>query len=195
MTAQIRLGTSAFTAAGWPGAFYPRGMKSADYLSYYSTKFDTVEVDSTFYRCPTIEAVNNWALKTAAGFIFSLKVPRTITHEKVLIECDKDFEEFIGAAHVLGEKLGPIVFQFPNFNKDSFSNPIQFFSRLKAFLKKLPRIGPYKFAVEIRNKWWLTPRFADLLREKLLLRILLIGYLYGVTTLEPDEENIGAALL
>ena len=98
-----------------------------------------MEVDSTFYRCPTIEAVNNWALRTPPGFIFSLKVPRTITHEKVLVACDKEFEEFIGAAHVLGEKLGPIVFQFPNFNKDSFSNPIQFFSRLKAFMKKLLR--------------------------------------------------------
>ena len=66
---------------------------------------------------------------------------------------------------MLGEKLGPIVFQFPNFNKDSFSNPIQFFSRLRAFLKKLPRNRGYKFAVEIRNKWWLTLRFANLLRE------------------------------
>jgi uncharacterized protein YecE (DUF72 family) len=129
-----------------------------------------VEVDSTFYRCPTTEAVRNWALKT--GFIFSLKVPRTITHEKVLVECDKEFEEFIGAAQVLGEKLGPMVFQFPNFNKDSFSNPIQFFSRLKAFMKKLPRISPYKFAVEIRNKWWLTPRFADLLRENNVALVL-----------------------
>jgi uncharacterized protein YecE (DUF72 family) len=107
-----------------------------------------------------------------AGFIFSLKIPRTITHEKVLIDCDKEFEEFVDAAHVLGEKLGPIVFQFPNFNKDSFSNPIQFFSRLRAFMKKLPRIGPYKFAVGIRNKWWLTPRFADLLRENNVALVL-----------------------
>jgi uncharacterized protein YecE (DUF72 family) len=73
---------------------------------------------------------------------------------------------------VLGEKLGPIVFQFPNFNKDSFSNPIQFFSRLKAFLKKLPRIGGYKFAVEIRNKWWLTKRFTDLLKENNVALVL-----------------------
>ena len=71
----------------------------------------------------------------------------------------------LARANMLGEKLGPIVFQFPNFNKDSFSNPNQFFSRLKAFLKKLPRNGGYKFAIEIRNKWWLTLRFANLLRE------------------------------
>ena len=111
MAAQIRLGTSAFTAAGWPGAFYPRGMKSRDYLSFYSTRFDTVEVDSTFYRCPTIEAVNNWALQTPSGFVFSLKIPRTITHEKVLIDCDAEFEQFMDTVSVLGEKLGPIVRQ------------------------------------------------------------------------------------
>jgi uncharacterized protein YecE (DUF72 family) len=172
MDGEIRLGTSSFTADGWNGSFYPKGMKSADYLGYYSSRFDTVEVDSTFYRCPTIEAVNNWKLKTPSGFVFSLKTPRTITHEKVLVECDKEFEEFVRTAQVLGEKLGPIVFQFPNFNKDSFSNPIQFFSRLKAFLKKLPRIGGYKFAVEIRNKWWLTKRLTDLLKENNVALVL-----------------------
>ena len=77
MAGEIRLGTSSFTADGWNGSFYPKGMKSADYLHYYSSRFDTVEVDSTFYRCPTMEAVKNWALKTPPGFIFSLKIPRT----------------------------------------------------------------------------------------------------------------------
>jgi uncharacterized protein YecE (DUF72 family) len=165
MAGEIRLGTSSFTADGWSGAFYPKSMKSADYLRYYSTPFDTVEVDSTFSRCPTMEAVNNWARQTPLGFIFSLKIPRTITHEKVLVECDKEFEEFVGAAHVLGEKLGPMVFQFPFFNDSVFSSPVQFVSRLQAFFKKLPRIGGYRFAVEIRNKYWLRPRLLDLLRQ------------------------------
>ena len=147
-------------------------MKAADYLAHYSTRFDTVEVDSTFYRCPTIEAVNNWKLRTPPGFIFSLKVPRTITHEKVLVECDKEFEEFIGAAHVLGEKLGPLVFQFPFFNDSVFSSPVQFISRLNAFLKKLPRVGRYRFAVEIRNKYWLKPFLLDLLRENNVAPVL-----------------------
>ncbi len=147
-------------------------MKSSDYLRHYSSRFDTVELDSTFYRCPTIEAVRNWAFKTPPGFIFSLKVPRTITHEKVLVECDKEFEEFIGAAHVLGEKLGPMVFQFPYFNRDVFNSPVQFLDRLKPFFKRLPRVGGYKFAVEIRNKWWLTKRFADLLKENNVALVL-----------------------
>jgi Protein of unknown function DUF72 len=77
MSAEIRLGTSAFSANGWAGAFYPKGMKTADHLYFYSTRFDTVEVDSTFCRRPTIEAVNNWALKTPPGFIFCLKIPLT----------------------------------------------------------------------------------------------------------------------
>jgi uncharacterized protein YecE (DUF72 family) len=71
---QIRLGTSSFTADGWNGAFYTKGMKSVDYLSYYSSRFDTVEVDSTFYRSPTIEAVRNWALsRCEADFATPMK--------------------------------------------------------------------------------------------------------------------------
>jgi uncharacterized protein YecE (DUF72 family) len=126
MTAEIRLGTSAFTAAGWEGSFYPKGMKSADYLNFYSTRFDSVEVDSTFYRCPTIEAVNNWALKTPPGFVFSLKIPRSITHEKILLECDAEFEKFVDTVDVLDEKLGPMLFQFPFFGtttQDSVQRP------------------------------------------------------------------------
>jgi uncharacterized protein YecE (DUF72 family) len=172
VSTQIRLGTSSFTADGWNGAFYPKGMKSADYLRYYSTRFDTVEVDLTFYRCPTIEAVHNWALKTPPGFIFSLKVPRTITHEKVLVDCDKEFEEFLTTVDVLGEKLGPMVFQFPFFNETLFTTPVQFESRLKAFFKKLPRVSVYRFAVEIRNKYWLKPRLLDVLRENNVALVL-----------------------
>jgi uncharacterized protein YecE (DUF72 family) len=172
VSTEIRLGTSAFTADGWQGAFYPKGMKSSDYLYFYGTRFDTVEVDSTFYRIPTIEAVNNWALKVPPGFVFSLKIPRVITHDKILLDCDTEFERFVDTVDVLDDKLGPMVFQFPYFNAKVFDSPIQFFSRLKAFFKKLPRIGGYQFAVEIRNKQFLTPRFADLLRENNVALVL-----------------------
>jgi uncharacterized protein YecE (DUF72 family) len=172
MTAEIRLGTSAFTAAGWEGSFYPRGMKSANYLNFYSTRFDSVEVDSTFYRCPTVEAVNNWDLKTPPGFVFSLKIPRTITHEKILLECDAEFEQFVHTVDVLNEKLGPMVFQFPYFGTDVFDNDAQFVGRLKAFFMRLPKVGPHRFAIEIRNKFWLKPRLLDLLRENNVALVL-----------------------
>ena len=65
----IHLGTCAFTASGWSGVFYPKRMKSAEYLAYYSQRFETVEVDSTFYGCPQQKTVENWYQKTQPGFI------------------------------------------------------------------------------------------------------------------------------
>jgi uncharacterized protein YecE (DUF72 family) len=160
--AELRIGTSAFTAAGWESSFYPAGMKPADYLTYYATKFDTVEVDSTFYRTPTVSTVDGWASKTPEGFIFALKVPQIITHEKILVDCDREFKFFVGVADHLGNKLGPMLFQFPYFNKMAFKSDKDFLNRLEPFIKKLPKV--YNFAVEIRNKQWLTKEFFDLLR-------------------------------
>src|ERR1019366_4213430 len=107
--ADLKIGTSAFTAAGWEGSFYPAGMKSAGYLTYYATKFDTVEVDSTVYRTPIPATVRGWYTKTPKDFIFALKVPREITHEKCLRDCDAEFKAFLSAADILGEKLGPLL--------------------------------------------------------------------------------------
>jgi uncharacterized protein YecE (DUF72 family) len=160
----LRLGTSAFTAAGWEDAFYPPAMKPRDYLTYYSTKFNTVEVDSTFYRTPSASTFNGWYEKTPPGFIFALKIPQVITHEKVLVGCDAEFDEFIGRADLLQEKLGPMVFQFPYFNKKAFKSCGEFLWRLNIFMAKLPKLGDYKFAVEIRNASWLDAKFAATLR-------------------------------
>lgn len=161
--ADIRIGTSAFSAAGWEGSFYPAGMQSRDFLSYYATRFDTVEVDSTFYHAPTASTVSGWARKTPDNFTFALKVPQFITHEKVLIDCDDEFKNFISVAELLGDKLGPMLFQFGYFNRSVFTDAAQFIARLKPFLKKLPK--GRQFAIEIRNKDWLTAGFFDLLRE------------------------------
>jgi len=161
--AEIRIGTSAFTAAGWEGSFYPRGMKSADYLSFYATKYNTVELDNTFYRTPAISTVKAWYAKTPPGFLFAAKVPQLVTHEKVLVDCDDDLKHFLKAMDALGEKLGPLLLQFGYFNASKFTNVGEFLSHLKPFLGKLPK--GYKFAVEIRNKAWLDARFLDVLRE------------------------------
>jgi len=78
----ILLGTSAFTANGWLGSFYPAGMKPADYLKFYSTRFQTVEVDSTFYGTPSAATVEKRYEKTPPDFVFAAKVPRIVTHPK-----------------------------------------------------------------------------------------------------------------
>jgi uncharacterized protein YecE (DUF72 family) len=159
----LRIGTSAFTAAGWETAFYPEGMKPSDYLTYYATRFSTVEVDSTFYRTPSVATVNGWERKTRKGFLLAAKIPQTITHEKVLQNCDEDLKYFLETMDLMGDKLGPLLFQFGYFNKTAFKSGKEFLVRLESFLKKLPK--GYRFAVEIRNKQWLTPEFFNLLRE------------------------------
>jgi uncharacterized protein YecE (DUF72 family) len=160
--AEIHIGTSAFTAAGWETAFYPAGMKPADYLAYYATKFGTVEVDSTFYRTPSVATVNGWARKVPDGFLLAAKVPQLITHNKVLKDCDADLKGYLENMDLMGNKLGPLLFQFGYFNKSAFKSGQEFLARLEPFLKKLPK--GYSFAVEIRNKQWLTAEFFDLLR-------------------------------
>jgi uncharacterized protein YecE (DUF72 family) len=160
---EIRVGTSAFTATGWEGTFYPAGMKPADYLSYYATQFDTVELDNTFYRTPAVSTVKGWYTKTPPGFLFTAKVPQVITHEKALVDCDEDFHVFLKTMDSLGEKLGPLLLQFGYFNKKAFAGVNDFLAVLVPFLKKLPQ--GYRFALEIRNKNWLVPAFVDALRK------------------------------
>jgi uncharacterized protein YecE (DUF72 family) len=138
-------------------------MKSADYLRHYATQFDTVEVDSTFYRTPSASTVSGWYAKTMPGFVFALKVPQVITHERCLLDCEAEFDEFVARAGLLRERLGPLLIQFPYFNENAFVTQADFLARLTAFLKRLPK--GRSFALEIRNKNWLDARLADLLRE------------------------------
>jgi uncharacterized protein YecE (DUF72 family) len=168
----IRLGTSAFTAAGWQGTFYPPEIKSQDYLAYYSRQFDSVEVNSTLYGCPSPRTVSNWAAKTPDNFIFAIKTPRSITHDKILANCDAELDEFLTTMAILGPKLGPILLQFPQFSSPVFPDRHAFTDRLMPFLKKLP--SGHKYAVEIRNPEWLDQEFADLLRS------------FGVALVLPD---------
>lgn len=127
------------------------------------TPFDTVEIDSTFYRIPSASTVDGWANKTPDGFIFSAKVPQVITNEKMLVDCDAEFKQFVDLMDVLGEKLGPLVLQFPYFNHTKFKSGGEFVRLLKSFMSKLPK--DHRFAVEIRDRIWLDARFADALRE------------------------------
>ena len=166
----IHLGTSAFVADGWEHSLYPKGMRPTEYLTYYATKFDTVEIDSTFYHAPSAATVNGWARKTPDDFIFAVKVPQVITHEKTLRDADGDFNSFVETMDLLGEKLGPMLLQFPFFNRTKFKSGGEFIALLKTFMQKFPK--DHMFAVEIRNRNWLNARFADALRERNVALVL-----------------------
>ena len=97
----ILLGTSSFTATGWQGSFYPKGLRPADYLGYYAQHFDTVEIDSTFYATPNVSVVRSWNAKTPEGFLFAAKVPQLCGDESYVAarserQCFQTVLDFVG---------------------------------------------------------------------------------------------------
>ena len=105
----LHLGTIGWSYSFWKGNFYPQKTVSKDFLGYYATKFDTVEVDSTFYRIPTEQAITKWKNQTPDAFLFSLKFPSIITHIKMLKDCERETNLFFQRTALLGEKLGPVA--------------------------------------------------------------------------------------
>ncbi|MGZ4850867.1 MAG: DUF72 domain-containing protein [Candidatus Bathyarchaeia archaeon] len=153
---KLHLGTIGWSYNFWKGNFYPNKMDSKKFLNYYSTKFNTVEVDSTFYRIPTPQAITNWKKQTSESFIFSLKFPRIITHIKMLKDCQRETDVFLDRAKLLGQKLGPLLLQFPpNFGTEHLPD-------LAIFLEKLPKSNFY--VVEVRDEEFLKEEFYSILQ-------------------------------
>jgi uncharacterized protein YecE (DUF72 family) len=161
--AQIRLGTSSWTGEGWVGSFYPAASKPRDFLPLYAERFDTVEIDSTFYRIPAASAVRQWRERTPADFTFAAKIPQTITHEKMLVDVEEDLAAFLKVMDMLGDKLGPLLFQFPYFNKQKFRGLGFFLERLEPLLEQLPK--DHRWVVEVRNRNWLSEKLYTVLRK------------------------------
>lgn len=113
------------------GRFYPEGTKPAHFLQYYARYFNCVEIDSTFYRIPTAKTVEHWRERTPKGFVFAAKGPSLITHQKVLLDADDDLKAFLRVMDLLGEKLGPILWQFPYMNRQRFRGVGFFIERLE----------------------------------------------------------------
>jgi uncharacterized protein YecE (DUF72 family) len=149
------LGTQGFAFDDWVGPFYPPGTPKAAYLETYAQAFSTVEIDSTFYATPRAAVVKGWARRTPDGFRLSAKFPKLITHDRKLEGAHGDAEAFVGTMQLLGDKLGVLTLQFAyDFTPDLFN-------RLEAFLHGLPK-GP-RYAVEVRNRKWLTPDLGKML--------------------------------
>lgn len=159
MQTKIHIGTSGWSYRDWLGVFYPKKSKQSEYLSFYAAKFNSVEVDSTFYAIPRITTVQNWFDITPENFTFSLKTPQIITHEKRLSNCENEWNQFIQTVQILKHKLGPIVLQFDY----KFKYEEHYFV-LDTFLSNIS-ISDIKLCVEIRNKDWHNPEFYDLLRK------------------------------
>ena len=155
-----RLGTVGFGYDDWSGVFYPKELKSTDYLSVYSRYFDAVELDTTFHAAPTAERVTRWAEATPVEFRFCVKTPKDITHAAGppgIAGRVRPMLEFVEAIRMFGEKLGVVLIQFPpSFDAGATKE-------LGTFLEALP--DDVRFAVEFRNPSWDTEHTAELLRE------------------------------
>jgi uncharacterized protein YecE (DUF72 family) len=160
------VGTSSFATADWVGAFYPPGTRPEGYLPAYAQRFDTVEIDASFYGTPTPKQVENWYARTPDTFVFAAKVPQAVSHAQVTGESLAELAKFVEVMRGLGPKLGPLLFQFPYIAKgrdaEEWATGDRFRARLAALLERLPE--DLRFAVEVRNDRWISPPLLDLLR-------------------------------
>ena len=154
LPAHLHLGTTSWTNTDWEGLIYPPGCSSQDYIEHYAEVFGSVEIDSTWYRIPSSRAVEAWQRRTPAHFRFAAKVPRIITHEKALVDCQGEMAEFLRAMSPLGSRLGPLLLQFEYIARGrdagEHESGVDFLRRLEAFLPHLPT-DQLRFAVEVRN--------------------------------------------
>jgi len=146
MTGRLYAGTSGFSYPEWRGTFYPADLPAERMLAFYGRALPTVELNTTFYRFPRREQVDAWRRLTPAGFRFSVKVHRNITHVKRLRDVDELVSVQLERARELGDRLGPLLVQLPpSLRRD--------LALVRAFLALFP---PMALAVEFRHASWHT---------------------------------------
>lgn len=160
--AGLYLGTSGYNYGHWRGRFYPEGLPSKDWISYYATQFNTVELNVTFYRLPLARSFTGWYERTPGGFLFALKGSRLVTHLKRLAGVEEAVESFFARAAGLKEKLAVVLWQLPpGLHAD--------LERLAAFctvLRANAVARQTRHAFEFRHESWFTPEVYDLLSHE-----------------------------
>ena len=152
---RLRVGTSGYDYGHWKGRFYPPDVAKKQWFSFYASKFDTVEINATFYRLPAPEVFDRWRELAPAGFTYALKFSRYGTHLKHLKDPEDTLAAFVERAERLGPALGPILVQLPPRWK---VNP----ARLESFMRVAPT--RHRWAVEFRDPSWLCRDVFRILR-------------------------------
>ena len=154
---KLFVGVSGFSYPSWSGRFYPEGLKSDEFLGYYSKRLGSVEINSSFYAAPSPAVVKGWSDKTGPAFRFAFKAPRLITHILKLGKgASEASEKLASTLSSLGPRLGPILFQLPPFTKADQG-------LLSAFLSDARAVKPKVF--EFRHPSWFTDSTYRLLEE------------------------------
>ena len=155
------IGCSGFSYKSWKPLFYPEDLPSTKWFEFYCEHFNTVELNVTFYRFPTAKKLSSWYKRSPKGFTFSVKAPRVITHFKQLIKCEDMLRDFYTACKTgLEEKLGPVLFQFP----ERFSYTEERLQRI------LDHLSPdFTNVVEFRHEsWWNEEVYTRLGKKKII---------------------------
>ncbi len=154
---RVLSGTSGYAYKEWKPDFYPEKLVQRKFLEYYAGRLSAVEINNTFYRMPKAEVVEGWAAQVPDTFSFVLKASQRITHKKRLVDCEDEVEYVTRTAMLLGDKLGPMLFQLPPWlRKDT--------ERLAAFLAMLP--DGFRAALEFRHESWFCDEVYDVLKAR-----------------------------
>jgi uncharacterized protein YecE (DUF72 family) len=184
-TGIVRIGISGWTYAPWRGNFYPQGLLQSDELSYASRQVETIEINGTFYGLQRPDAFARWYDETPQGFVFAVKAPRFITHIRRLREVETPLANFFASGVLrLGEKLGPVLWQFPPYFRFDPARLDDFFSLLPRDTEAAATLAEHRsewlaerawtrtecrrelrHAIEIRHQSFLDPAFVALLRR------------------------------
>jgi len=152
---QLRAGTSGWQYDHWKGVFYPQKLKKSKWFHHYASRFDTVEVNNTFYNLPEATTFDRWCEQAPEGFRYALKFSRYGTHLKKLQDPQAGVDAFLGRAERLGALLGPILVQLPpHWGVNA--------GRLASFLDAAPK--RIRWAVEFRDPSWLCGKVFGTLR-------------------------------
>jgi len=154
----LRIGCSGWSYKDWLGPFYPKELQPKEYLQHYSKVFNSVEIDSSFYRVPNGFMIGQWRNSTPTGFMFSPKLPKKITHDNKLANSESQLLYFYSVLSKLGDKLGPIAVQLPP--------SVKLGTHLEVMKDFLLHLDPnFRHAIEFRHKSWFTPEVYSLLKK------------------------------
>ncbi len=157
-TDKLYIGTSGWSYR-WQGVLYPEDMKSADFLGYYATQFNTTELNRSFYHFTMAKTIEKWLATTPPSFRFAAKLHQEVTHKRRLVDVEEPLHKFMSRFLAMGERLGPVLIQLPGSLHFDFGVVAPFFEMLR---EKYPE--PV-FALEARHNSWFTAQAQDLLRD------------------------------
>lgn len=170
----IRIGVGGWTFEPWRNNFYPEGWPQKRELEYASRKLTAIEINGTFYRTQTPDTFRKWAAETPDGFVFALKAHRVSTSRKTEAEMKDSIDWFIrSGVTALGDRLGPINWQFPPYRKFD----AEYFDTFFRNLPKESDDAPLRHAIEVRHASFETETFEELLRK------------YGLAVVFADEDD------